>query len=77
MGLAALILNDEQLDESKLRSMVGSEQTVLHPQHRPDIFITYFTVDAFGEDMKYLPDVYEKDPLVLAALNQPAPVYAY
>lgn len=77
LGLAALILNDEQLDESKLRAMVGSEQSVLHPQSRPDIFITYFTVDALGPEMKYLPDIYDKDPEVLVALNRAAPVYAY
>lgn len=71
--LALLLLDPEQWNEEALDQAIATGATrVLRVKRPVPVLVLYFTAEA-GEDgvARFHPDLYQRDPPVLAALNKP------
>ena len=71
---AQLVLDDPQWDDAAIQSVVDSGQTrTVYLSEPIPVMILYWTVNPVTDDgtPDFLPDVYDRDGAVLAALEEP------
>lgn len=72
LKLAELILAQQGWDRNRIDATVSSGKTFRVSLETPvPITILYWTVDPVGDTLRFYPDLYGRDPAVLAALNSP------
>ena len=71
--LAELLLDDAHWTRARMEEVVASKQTTRINLLDPvEVIVMYWTVDPTGDGgLVFKPDVYDRDPAVLAGLNQP------
>ncbi|TLU87763.1 MAG: murein L,D-transpeptidase [Chlorobium sp.] len=77
LELAELVLRDSvRWNRSKLQEAVNSGKTkTIALQKRIPVFILYLTAVARGDEILFRDDVYNRDGILLEALNKPVPNY--
>ena len=77
VDLAELVLRDSvRWSASKIRAIIHKEKTKTVFLEKPmPVFILYLTVEPKGEALHFMPDLYNRDDIVLKALDKPSPQF--